>query len=463
MTKYTLSILLAFAIFSCTSSRFAKQAKKYDEAGLYRDAAQMYLQSVLANGKNIDAKMGLQRSGQLLLQEKLDLFKTHYDNRSVKEAVYAYIDAESWYNQVQRVGVSLILPAENKVYYEEMKEKYLASRYSEGLQALDVEEFHGAETVFSEIISIDQAYKDSKTHWITAKYEPMYRRGVSELQGQLFRRAYYTFDEILKGTNGYKESLNLKGQALEKATITIAVAPFYYPYSTYGLTTNTLQTKVIGELNQLKVPFYKIVNDELILSLPSGGKKSQVNELLRFISTYSQSITSRTVLTGRVSRYLDQPGSLTPVEKRGYVKREKEVVDPVTNEKKKVTVYNKVRYHELTQTNQVVITFDFALIDVKTGQIIVSDALDVVKADAIHYANYDGESNQLIPGYWKSSDKKSEEDVVYNSSSKITELQNLLHASREIKTTQALTADAIMEIAKGVASRIEKYDPEKQP
>jgi hypothetical protein len=142
---FALFVMATLAIASCASKKFYKQANKFAEAGLYRDAAQMYYQSVAANNKNIEAKLGLQRTGQLVLQEKLASFKTHFDNNATKEAVYAFIDANNYFNQIKNVGITLVFPPENNVYYEEVKEKYLHSRYADGLQTLDVEDFTSAE------------------------------------------------------------------------------------------------------------------------------------------------------------------------------------------------------------------------------------------------------------------------------------------------------------------------------
>ena len=81
---FFLLFLSSLLLFGCASKRFGKKAKEFDSAGLYVDAARMYYESVLANGNNIESKLGLQRNGQLVLAEKLELFKTQYNNNAYK-------------------------------------------------------------------------------------------------------------------------------------------------------------------------------------------------------------------------------------------------------------------------------------------------------------------------------------------------------------------------------------------
>jgi hypothetical protein len=458
---FVIVLVGALVSFSCASKKFAKQANKYAEAGLYRDAAQMYYRSVVANNKNIEAKLGLQRTGQLVLQEKLAAFKTHYDNNAVKEAVYAYIDANSYYDQVKSVGIMLVFPPENNVYYDEVKEKYLHGRYAEGLQTLDVEDFPSAEQIFAEILKIDATYKDSKTHFTTAKYEPQYRRGIEQFNNGLYRTSYYTYNNIIAGTGNYKDAIDKRSEALSKALITINVVPFQMSHPSLASNTQILRTKSIGELSQLKSPFYKVVADEVLNQLPSDGRKSQPKDLIPFMATYSESITAKAVLTARIIRIDENNNDAQVTTKHGYIKSMIETVDKTTGEKKSVPKYDKVSYKEISQTNTSQVVFEFTLIDVKSGAILVTDAATLNNSSNIHYASYQGDTKNLIPGYWKTADKESPEDAVYDNKDKVSQLRDLLNATREIKQAEMLTNELLTDASKRMAKSIELYNPEK--
>ncbi|MBN2165846.1 MAG: hypothetical protein JW717_06170 [Marinilabiliaceae bacterium] len=456
-----LLITIGITLTNCASKKFAKQANKYAQAGLYKDAAEMYYKSVAANNNNIDAKMGLQRSGQLLLQEKIDAFKTNYDNNAIKEAVYSFIDADSYYNKVKMVGVALIFPEEHRVYYNEVKEKYLGKRYESAMQALDIEDFASSEQVFNEILSIDPTYKDSKANWTIAKFEPLYRQGINEFNSKRFRTSYYSFDNILKGTGVYKESNIYKNKSLENALITIAIAPFYTSTYQNNYISSTLNKQILKNLNQIQSPFYKAVADPVIALLPTNGKRSRLHDLIPFINANKKKIKAKAILTGSIIRFNTEQGSLISTTKKGYIKRTFAYIDKTSGEKKNKTIYDKTTYKELRQNSKSTIEFEYSIIEVSTGMIILSDIFNITKNDDIHYATFDGNIKDLVPGNWKYSDKNSPIDIINDNNNAVKELNQLFSANKQIKPAQNLTSEIIDEISQNIMASLIKYNPEQ--
>ena len=87
--KTALTALTFFAIFlaACSGSKsFSKKAAKLDESGMYAEAADMYLQSAVRNAKNIDAKIGLKKTGQTLMNDKLSTFFKAFSLGTDKES-----------------------------------------------------------------------------------------------------------------------------------------------------------------------------------------------------------------------------------------------------------------------------------------------------------------------------------------------------------------------------------------
>ncbi len=74
MKKVIAFLLLAIVLSGCASKRFVKKGLEMENAGLYSDAANMYYNSLLKNINNVDAKLGLQRTGQLVLDDYIDEF-----------------------------------------------------------------------------------------------------------------------------------------------------------------------------------------------------------------------------------------------------------------------------------------------------------------------------------------------------------------------------------------------------
>ena len=65
-----LTIGMVASFSSCASKKYAKRGAKYEQAGMFEQAADMYYQSLVAKPSNIDARIGLQRNGERVLDDK---------------------------------------------------------------------------------------------------------------------------------------------------------------------------------------------------------------------------------------------------------------------------------------------------------------------------------------------------------------------------------------------------------
>lgn len=458
--KIPVFLLMVLILMACSSKRFVNKALKFDEAGMFQEAAALYMRSLASNPANMDARMGMMRTGNLVLEEKLKKFTSYHRNSQHKEAVYAYHDAEKYYNDVASVGVKLDFPDQNKVYYNESKEEHLSYLYREGLKALNLEAFGTAEPLLAEIIAIDNAYKDAREHWITAKYEPIYRNGNGFLENGFYRKAYYTFDKILKEAGSYKESVVLKDQSLKAATITIEVLPFYVQENSYRLAATELRAKTINEIHQVKSPFYKLINDPVISSIPQIERVREPQTALRLIQEAGANITVQTVLYAKIIRFNEQTSELSKTEKPAYLKKSTEITTE-TGLKENHTEYIKTTYLEYTRQSKTSMTIEFTLLHLKTGEIMVSDVFTLEDADQIDYAVYYGDHKNLVPGEWKKKDEKQDADKIFDDNHLITQLQQKLTAKKEFREGKELTAQLIQNASRRMALKIEQYNPEK--
>src|SRR5690554_1092437 len=65
-------LALGLTTAGCTGSKsLAKKGAKLEEAGLYDNAALFYYNSLLRNSNNVDARIGLARTGQRVVNDKL--------------------------------------------------------------------------------------------------------------------------------------------------------------------------------------------------------------------------------------------------------------------------------------------------------------------------------------------------------------------------------------------------------
>ena len=452
MKKILLLLSVILLVAGCASKRYTKKAGKFEEAGLYEDAAEYYYQAVKKKDSNVDAKLGLRKNGQLTLDKKLSDFTYAYKRADYKKAVYNYIDAEKYYNKVKSVNVNLNFPEYHKEYYEEAKGDYLNKKYADGIDKLNREDFTAALSVFEEMKGIDANYKDVKDLYITAKYEPMYRDANQYLETGIYRKAYYTFETIIKGAGTYKQSVALKDEAQEKGTITVLVTNISYSNYRYSKSAGTITNDIKGKLSKLNNPFLKIIDPSTLdVNIYENGQMNMQAANLAGI---------KAVLSGKITRITLSNGKLVKNNKKGYLKEVTKTKNEAGEEIKKVK-YIKTNYTEYKQENNASFELNFKMVSTEDNSIMVSDIISKYKSDKIHYAVFSGNKSKLISGYWKYKDRNSEKDVKKDNKTDIKKLQNLLKANKNIKSAQTLLNQIVNNSTKEITNKVNKYNPEK--
>lgn len=452
MKKVLLLLSVILLIAGCASKRYTKKAAKFEEAGLYEDAAEYYYEAVKRKDSNVDAKLGLKKNGQLALDNKLSEFTQAYKQADYKKAVYNYLEAEKYYTKVKSVNVDLDFPEYHKEYYEEAKGDYLNKKYADGVDKLNREDFAAALTVFTEIKNIDANYKDVKELYITSKYEPIYRDANQYLETGLYRKAYYTFDNIIKGAGTYKQSVALKDEAQEKGTISVLINDLSFTSYNYNSVANNITKNLKGELSKLNNPFLKIIDPATLnVNIYENGQINMQAANLAGINA---------ILSGTVMSVKSENGRLNKELKKGYLKEVTKTKNKEGEEIKKVS-YHKTTYYEFRQESNATISVEYKMISTQDNSVMISDVFKKTKRDHIHYATYKGDNKKLIPGYWKYKNRDSNEDVQKDNKSDINKLHDLLKADKNIKSAEALLNELIDKVSKDITNDINKYNPEK--
>ncbi|MDZ7774530.1 MAG: hypothetical protein U5L09_02410 [Bacteroidales bacterium] len=92
---------------------------------------------------------------------------------------------------------------------------------------------------------------------------------------------------------------------------------------------------------------------------------------------------------------------LSHEQKRGYLKKESEFRDKETGKTKTRVTYDKVTYEEYSKKSSASCQFSFKLVSAENGQILASDVLRASLEDEMHYVDFEGDTKNLVPGYWK--------------------------------------------------------------
>jgi tetratricopeptide (TPR) repeat protein len=447
---------LALMLAACSGSKsYSNKGEKLDEAGLYAEAADMYLQAAQRNPKNTDAKIGLKKTGQQVLNDKLStFFKNVAMGGSKAEAVQAYLDAENYRDRVRSAGVALEIPDHYRTDFEKVKGEHLIDLYNEGQALFDKEEFAAAEKVFARIAKLEPNYKDASSLQSVAYLEPLYRSGKAELESGNYRKAYAQFTKVMEKNSAYKDVNTLRQESLTKGQFIVAVLPFTASDKSTSMASK-VQAHAMTALTGTQDPFLKVVdreNLERILEEQRLSLSGVVDE--QTAVRVGNLMGAQAVLMGTVVDYREIPGSLRRSTKDGFESYRVEQVNKETGEKYFITRYKPVRYSEFYQENKVVLSFNYRLVSLETGEVLVSKVAEKEAEDHAYYASYDGNRDALLPmanGTADLSDRARRE------------MRGLLTAPREVKPIATLMNDVLRETSNSMASTIQEELSQKLP
>lgn len=445
------SIVASCALFfaACNGSKgLSKKAAQLEAGGMYAEAADMYLQSVQRSGKNVEAKIGLKKNGQQLLNDKLSVFWKAFNMGDQKaEAVNAYLDAKAYSDQVGRLGVQLEIPENYKTDFTKVKGEYVLELYEKGQALMDKQDYPNAEKIFARIGELEPGYKDSGSLQAVAYLEPLYRSGKEAMGSAQYRKAYNDFGKVLAKDAAYKDVAALRKEAVDKGRYTIAVLPFTGNVKQRGINDKLLAyaTTALTEVND---PFLRVVDREnlqRILDEQRLGLSGVVDE--QTAVQVGNLMGAKAVLMGTLIDYREETGTLKTSTKNGFESYRMRQLNKETNEYVTVVKYRPVNYTEHLQENKVILSFSYKIVSLETGEVLFSKVVDANKNDHMYYANYEGDKAGLLPA--------GQNGTVDPNDAARRNLQQLLAAPREVKPVATLGSDALREGATNMAATIQ--------
>lgn len=453
MKKLIYLIVLALVVMSCASKRYAKKGLELEKAGMYVEAADMFYKSLKANRDNVDAKIGLKKTGQMALNKKSEKFIEDYKNHDLKNAVYSYESLRAYYKKIQNIGVSLNFNRDWEQYYTEISNEYLNKRYAQAMDLLDQEQFSQSLEIFDEIYKLNSSFKDVKEKIIIAKYEPIYRQACTNMSNEKYRAAYYEFEKVLKGSNNnYKDAVQYKRESREKATIVMSVYPFSFTAIEYNM--GGFGEKVQAQIETYRNPFIRFKNyAEANINL--SNKWTRVADIKK-----ARKYGVLAVLTGDITRLYITKSRLVKEKKKGYIKTYTTYTGK-DGKKHKKAKYSKTYYYQYSQRKSVELAVSYALVSTEKGVTLASGVYNKKKTDIIRYIAFDGDYKKLVPGYWTSRYISTTKDQIYDNRGSVNNLRKLYKSRRRLKNDIELKDALSLEAAKEIAQKVNNYNPER--
>ncbi len=393
------SVLLAVLVLaSCQSSKhFAKLGAKQEAAGLMHEAASSYYISLQKKRTNLDAQIGMKKSGQLLLNEMLNEFAKQKNFGTNRSAVDAYHKAKNYRDQVQGVGITLQLADFYESDYIAAKNALLIELYEAGTNLLEEQKYQDAEAKFAEIRALDPNYKDSQELGDIAYLEPLYSKAKGDMDIEHYRAAHANFLKVLQRKPTYKDAASLSKQCIDRGMYTIALLSFENASGVQGLDAK-VSAYTLEAMTDIKDPFLRVVNRENMQAI-IDEQKLQLSGVIdqNTAVQVGELVGAQALLTGTVLSYSEKKGTLRSKQRDGYTEYQEKVLNKEDGKYYYQTRYKPSTYTEYYNSNSCTISFQYKLISLKTGEIIKTEIVEKVLNDEVLYGKYEGDSAKLYP------------------------------------------------------------------
>ncbi|MEY3398080.1 MAG: hypothetical protein RL220_674 [Bacteroidota bacterium] len=445
--KYVIPLLfITLALYSCSGTKhYTKLGLKQEENGLTEEAAGSYYIALQKKRTNVDAQIGMKKTGQLVLNNKLNEFSKARNFGSKKDAVYSFHTARDYRDKIKGVGVNLDLAEFYVQDYNSVKEAYMYELYEEGTSLLEEEKFQEAEKRFNEIKMLDPNFKDAGELGDIAYLEPLYSEASKSMEAGMYRKAYEGFEKVIARKSSYKDAVKLKQECLDKGTYTIALLPFTNASGTEGMDAK-ISAYTLEALTKINDPFLRIVDREHMQAILTE-QKLQLSGVVdeQTAVQVGQLVGAQAILTGTVLSYEASSGQLKSTSRTGYESyREKKV--NAEGQEYFETKYKKVNYNEYYNQSSCQLSFQYKLISLATGELLKTEILEKQVKDEVLYATYQGDSNNLYPATQSGPNLNAGDRKA---------LLSMIQGRQQLKSSSQLSNDVFETLSRSMSQQID--------
>lgn len=409
--------------------------------------------------------LGIKYLSEQKFREAEDVFKDisrfNPDYKDSQKQLSIAVNEPVYLKGVQLFGEKKYISAHekwNEIYnrepnYKDVKNKLqqaLNERYKEGSYYLMQENFKEAELAFEQVKNINNNYLDVKNLYKEAASEPIYRKAIKDLRKGKCRTAYLELDEIIKRFDAYKNSDELKSEALVCAEYPIIVESFKIRNSN-GFE-NNIQNAVIEDILASKNPFVKIIKGSNDISSPyyniSETSKNNL-QAKRYIQNSYFNTNAKAVLTIHINQYQLQENPVRAYDVNGI-----EVNKIKSRSGKDSLIEKSVVYKEYEKRTTIQANITYRLVEIGTGKILMQKTIQKNDEKQIRYARNNNSNYKLIYPIRTIADRIMRDESNYKN------LQTLFQTSDQINN-QSLVDIVLSDFRKQIVNEILRFNPEE--
>ncbi len=395
--KKLLLFLFLLQLMACDSSlKFIQIADKLATEGNYSDAAENYYTAFFINPKNTKAKLGLQKSAQMVLDAKFSAFAKHVVSGDNEDALRQYNYCKDYFNHLKNIGIDLNWLTLYEQLNEETKQEFIGKQYDIGLGLIKENKFDKAELAFDRILEFDSSYKNVSVLRIQSVVEPLYNQGVKYMEVKNYKAAYKVFNQVSSFDKTFKQTVQLLNESLQKASLPIA-AILVSKKTFENQEDSSFYQLLVDKLSNSKNPFLKIIDRNNLENLLKE-KAFGITEITdaETASKAGKLIGAKYFLLIDINEVVFDEMKPTTTIETAYESFSQRVVNE-TGDAQSVIKFKKVNYNETKQYRKVAAKVSYQLVSVQSGQIVSSEVFSDEAFDAHVYARFDGNKDNLYP------------------------------------------------------------------
>lgn len=440
--KFFYILLFVASLFTACSGgkKVLKEAKIYEDGGLSEKAIQSYSEAYYRHGR-AEGFVGMRRISQEVLRKKFVNAQSECMRQNFDLALSLYDEAFSYYKANEKL--ELQIPSGALDQQSDCKSDYINFLFDAAELAVKEERFEEAREYTAKIRSLDRTNKKAEYLDILSRIYPSYNLGLKAEELGLWRDAYNYFLEVTQLDAGFKDALQRRNNAMEKAKYTIAFIPIKNQKVDSSVET-ALSAAIKQQILALKSPFIDLLErerldqmiNEQMMSMNPAFDQNKVIEAGKLTG-------ARYILSGELINYDHKFAQQRAYERKGFLGSN-------VNAK-------KIKYTEYRLGRGLDASFKYQILDAETGKVYATDVITFSDRDNVVYSEFEGDYSKVYPGAWKWQLISNSEDVVY-----VNEKDRLMKefTGRKGPVSEIDLRNRMMkEISEKVARAVEKFKP----
>lgn len=313
MRRTTILFLIPM-LFACGSTRKQmERAAQYETGGMLAEAHAAYEEVYERRSKEVGAHIGMKRTAQQLLDQKLLQAAMHFGANELETGEKVRTEAVRYKQLMDGKGLALQWDPSVDSQRKSAQRTKARELYAQADEAFRDDRFSLAEELATASVKLDAELKEADYLAKLATLEPRYRQALKAEDLGLWREAHAAYRWITERDVDYKDAWARMAAAKEKAAFTVSYIPLFntmlYTVQVTGMAgqiEEQLSASVKQAILDLKDPLIILVDRDHTHALLEEQQRNMSGTYDdRYAAEAGKLMGARYVITGRILRFDD--------------------------------------------------------------------------------------------------------------------------------------------------------------